>query len=42
MEQMSAAVDWVKSNWRKYGIRIVNIFCGRKSGHTKRKGSGNR
>ena len=37
MEQMSAAVDWVKSNWRKYGIRIVNISVGARAGIQKGK-----
>lgn len=37
MEQMSAAVDWVKSNWRKYGIRIVNISVGARVGIQKGK-----
>ena len=37
MEQMSAAVDWVKSNWRKYGIRIVNISVGQEWAYKKGK-----
>ncbi len=32
VEQISEAVDWLKRNWRKYGIRIVNISVGAKEG----------
>lgn len=37
MDQMSKAVDWVKENWRKYGIRIVNISVGAKAGVHREK-----
>lgn len=32
VEQISEAVDWLKRNWRKYGIRIVNISVGAREG----------
>lgn len=32
VEQISEAVEWLKKNWRKYGIRIVNISVGAKEG----------
>lgn len=37
IEQMTRAVDWLKSNWRKYGIRIVNISVGAKAGVHRQK-----
>lgn len=32
VEQILQAVDWLKRNWRRYGIRIVNISVGAKEG----------
>lgn len=32
VEQISEAVEWLKRNWRRYGIRIVNISVGAKEG----------
>lgn len=37
VDQISEAVDWLKKNWRKYGIRIVNISVGAREGINREK-----
>lgn len=37
VDQISEAVDWLKGNWRKYGIRIVNISVGAREGINREK-----
>ena len=37
VDQISEAVDWLKRNWRKYGIRIVNISVGAREGINREK-----